>query len=133
MKAQNKVKFLILLNSKQNSEALNEVNLEYSQLTDEDIENMYNILQDSSDYWEAKEAIREGEVHTEIETEYSRHYESRSVASQLPDGSWVGWTYWYGGGKHGEPQAIDWIEDAYDLDCVEEEKMVTIRTFTKKE
>lgn len=133
MKAQNKVKFLILLNSKQNSESLNEVNLEYSQLTDEDIENMYNILQESSDYWEAKEAIREGEVYTEIETEYSRHYESRSVASQLPDGSWVGWTYWYGGGKHGEPQAIDWIEDAYDLDCVEEEKMVTIRTFAKKE
>lgn len=38
----------------------------------------------------------------------------------------------YGGGKHGEPEAIDWIEHAYNLDCIEEEKLVVVRTFSKK-
>ncbi len=80
---------------------------------------------------EAKYEAREGSVETEIPCEYSRHYESKSVAAQAPDGSWVGWTYWYGGGKHGEPEAIDWMADAYDLACVEEEKVVTVRTFAK--
>ena len=74
----------------------------------------------------------EGEVETDISTEWSRHYESNGVASRMPDGSWVGWTYWYGGGKHGEPGAIDWMSEAYDLDVVEEEKIVIVRTFTKK-
>lgn len=27
---------------------------------------------------------------------------------QAPDGTWVGWTYWYGGGKYAEPSAIPW-------------------------
>lgn len=76
--------------------------------------------------------FREGEVQTNIEADYSRHYESYSVAAKSPDGSWVGWTYWYGGGKHGEPESIDWMEYAYDLDCVEEEKLVVVQTFSKK-
>lgn len=77
--------------------------------------------------------FREGEVQTNIDADYSRHYESYSVAAKCPDGSWVGWTYWYGGGKHGEPEAIDWMEHSYDLDCVEEEKLVVVQTFSKKE
>ncbi len=77
-------------------------------------------------------AFRSGQVETSIPAPSSRHYESRSVAAKCLDGSWVGWTYWYGGGKHAEPDAIDWLEDAYDLDCVEEEKLVVIQTFTKK-
>lgn len=68
---------------------------------------------------------------TKIKCDYSRHYESKSVACKLKNGRWVGWTYWYGGGKHGEPDAIDWLEDAYFLDVKEEEKVVTVRTFTK--
>lgn len=80
---------------------------------------------------DTKYEMREGEVETKVPCDYSRHYESKSVAAQAPDGTWVGWTYWYGGGKHGEPEAIDWIEDAYDLECKEEEKLVVVRTFTK--
>lgn len=81
---------------------------------------------------DCKYEFREGEVETNIPCESSRHYESNSVAAQCPDGTWVGWTYWYGGGKHGEPEAIDWIEHAYNLECVEEEKLVVARTFRKK-
>ncbi len=75
--------------------------------------------------------IRGGETGTDLPAPGSRHYESKSVAMQMPDGSWVGWTYWYGGGKHGEPESVKWIEDAYALTLTEEEKVVTVRTFTK--
>lgn len=63
----------------------------------------------------------------------SRHYECDEVAAQCPDGKWVGWTYWHGGGKHGEPEAIDWMNDAYEVSVTEEEKLVTVRSFAKME
>jgi len=101
-------------------------------ITEDSIDDLYDA-EDEDDVSEAKAEIREGEVETGLPCEYSRHYESKSVAARTPNGAWVGWTYWYGGGKHGEPDAIDWIEYAYDLLCVEEEKLVTVRTFTKAE
>ena len=99
----------------------------------ENVDDLYDELEESGGHWDAKSELRSGSVETGIECEWSRHYESKSVAAKMPDGSWVGWTYWYGGGKHGEPEALDWMEDAYDLDCVEEEKMVVTRAFSKPE
>jgi len=99
-------------------------------VTAENIDELYEAGDD--DYaQDARYEVREGEVETDIDAPSSRHYESKSVAAKAPDGSWVGWTYWYGGGKHGEPEAIDWMDSAYDLTCVEEEKVVTVRTFSK--
>jgi hypothetical protein len=60
---------------------------------------------------------------------HSRHYECREVAA-LIDGRWVGWTYWHGGGKHSEPAAIAWMDGAYFLDVTEEQRTITVRTFT---
>ena len=97
----------------------------------EDIDTIYADAEDEDELWDTLSEVRAGEVETGIPCEYSRHYESYSVAAKLPDGSWVGWTYWYGGGKHGDPESIDWMEDAYDLDCLEEVKLMTVRTFTK--
>lgn len=86
--------------------------------------NEQDWLQDSvSDF-------REGTEETGLDCDYSRHYESKSVATQLSDGTWVGWTYWYGGGKYGEPEAVEWIDDAYFLNCVEEEKVVRVKTWS---
>lgn len=99
----------------------------------DNVDSLYQQLVDEDGHWDARSEIRSGDVETGLPCEWSRHYESKSVAAKMPDGSWVGWTYWYGGGKHGEPEAIDWMEDAYDLDCKEEEKVVTVRTFTKVE
>lgn len=76
---------------------------------------------------------RQGWVNTDINSPYSRNYESNSVAKQMHDGTWVGWTHWYGGGKHGQPESIPWMNEAYFLDCKEEEKVVVIQTFTVKE
>lgn len=102
-----------------------------STLTEEEIEDLWDENYD--EVQDCKYEFREGQVETDIPCEFSRHYESSSVAAQCPDGTWVGWTYWYGGGKHGEPEAIDWIEHAYNLECVEEEKLLVVRTFSKKD
>lgn len=95
-----------------------------------DVDELYEALEEEGCLQDAKYTIREGEVETGLACEFSRNYESKAVAIEMPDGSWVGWTYWYGGGKHAEPEAIDWMGSAYDVDCHEEEKMVVVRTFS---
>jgi len=102
------------------------VEINYEDFEDEDDKHYDEIYDALSDF-------RGGEVETDIPCEWSRHYETKSVAAKMYDGTWVGWTYWYGGGKHGEPESIDWMPSAYFLDVKEEEKMMVIRTFTKKE
>lgn len=92
------------------------------------IDDLYDDLED--ELQDVRYEFREGGVETHMPCRYSRHYESYSVAAQAPDGQWVGWTYWYGGGRDAEPEAIDWEQDAYFLDCIEEEKVVTVRTFS---
>lgn len=103
-----------------------------SDLTGEQVDGLYEELEEADAHWDAKNELREGEQQTGIEAPYSRHYESQSVAAQAPNGQWVGWTYWYGGGKHGEPEAIDWMEHAYLLDHQSEEKVVTVHSFTRR-
>ncbi len=101
-------------------------------LTEEEIGDLYQELDEDGLMQDPASEFRCGEVTTDIPCDWSRHYESKSVAAKMFDGSWVGWTYYYGGGKHGGPEAIDWMSDAYDLDCKEEEKLVVVRTFSKK-
>lgn len=80
---------------------------------------------------DCKNEFRHGEVVTDIRPDHDRNFESKSVAAKMPDGSWVGWTYWHGGGKHSAPETIEWMSEAYNLDCEEEEKVIIHRTFTK--
>lgn len=95
----------------------------------DDIDKLFDILKESGGMSEARDEVRYSGIETGIKCDWSRHYESKAVASQLPNGEWVGWTYWYGGGKHGNPEEIDWLSDVYDVECTEEEKMMTVRTF----
>lgn len=102
-------------------------------ITEENVEDLYaHMLVDSDLNWDLEAEFREGDFESNIESEYSRHYESKSVAKKLSDGTWLGWTYWFGGGKHGSPEEIDWMNEAYLLDVTEEEKVLTVRNFTKK-
>lgn len=103
------------------------------QVTADNVDALYDKLEEEDRHWDARAEIRAGEVETKLPCQYSRHYESKAVAAKMPDGSWVGWTYWYGGGKHGEPEAIDWMGEAYSVDCKEEEKLVVVRTFSIRE
>lgn len=96
-----------------------------------DVDELYDQLVEDDDHWDAVNEIRCTGVATGLPCPISRHYESEAVAMQMPDGSWVGWTYWYGGGKHGEPESVDWMNSAYEVACAEEEKVVTVRTFTR--
>ena len=98
-------------------------------------ENVNDIFEALSENWELQDAIseiRSSGTETRLPCPWSRHYESESVAARMPDGSWVGWTYWFGGGKHGEPEAVEWIEDAYEVECKEEEKLIVVKTFSVK-
>lgn len=79
--------------------------------------------------------VRAGQVQTSLlpyicNARLLRDYDADMVATQMDDGSWVGWTYWHGGGRHGEPSAIQWMEDAIELSCVETEKVIIERTFS---
>ncbi|MHB1098659.1 MAG: hypothetical protein ACYCZR_03815 [Burkholderiales bacterium] len=94
------------------------------------IDELYDIADEEDDVQDGKSEVRGGEVETGLKCGWSSHYESKAVAMKMPDGSWVGWTYWYGGGNYGEPEAIDWMEEAYAVDCKEEEKLVVVQTFS---
>lgn len=101
-------------------------------LTAENIDEAYEkMFEDLGTQYECEDGFRENGIKTNIPSPSSRHYESKSVAYQLSDGTWVGWTYWYGGGKYGEPESIEWMSDAYELTCIETEELVTVREFTK--
>ena len=125
MTAQQKVKALILMRYRQWGNTVPE-------LTKETIDATWQKLQEMDNVRDAMNDIRSGSDITGLpDRQWSRNYESDEVGAKLPDGSWVGWTHWHGGGKHGEPEAIDWISDAYDITCTEEQKMVTVRSFSK--
>jgi len=85
------------------------------------------------DAYGVTEEFREGQVETGIDPYVGNHYDAKGVAAQMHDGSWVGWNYYSGGGKHGNPEDIDWIDDAYSLVVTEREetKVVIVRSFKK--
>lgn len=105
-------------------------------ITPENVDTLYDEHYDL--HQDARQEIRTGQLHSNLQTPYNsdlrgahRNYECDEVAMQAADGSWIGWTYWHGGGKHSEPMAIPWVEYAYDLDCTEKPEVVIVRTFTK--
>lgn len=100
-----------------------------AQVTEENFDKLCELVED--EYYDAFEELRcEYEEETGLQCPGHRHYESKSVA-RLIDGDWIGWTYYYGGGKHGEPGSVDWVHGAYFLNVREEPRIVKV--FEKKE
>jgi hypothetical protein len=97
--------------------------------TDEKIDAAFEVIEKyglDDEISEAESNLRGSYTHeTGIECQSSRHYESKSVARQFGD-KWVGWTYWYGGGKHGEPKSVEWMEHAYFVEAKEETQVVLV-------
>lgn len=91
------------------------------------------VLVDNDAHWDYENDFRSDGEDTGLLSRFNRNYEAKEKACQLVDGTWVGWTYWFGGGKYGEPGSIEWMNKAYDVDVVEEVKTVTVRKFTKKD
>jgi len=94
-------------------------------------ENIDRLYEEDEEKWDAISELRSGEVETGLPTPYARYFEVKAVAAKYIDGTWVGWNYYYGGGKHSEPEAIEWIDEAYDVAVKEEEKLVLVREFSK--
>ena len=57
---------------------------------------------------------------------HTKHYQSAEVATVLCDGKAVAWTYYSGGGKHGDPSELDWLDQAYFVDCEQVPKIVRV-------
>lgn len=101
-----------------------------SGITAETVDKQYTELIELNLHWDYESEFRQGTVETKLSCPYSRCYEAKAVARKLSDG-WVGWTYWYGGGKHGNPEQVEWMEDAYNLEVTETEKTVIVQEFKK--
>lgn len=97
---------------------------------DDKLEEFYAGAEDTEwgDYiYDQLDEFRSSGENIDIPTgQCSSHYECSQVARQLDNGQSVSWTYWYGGGKHGEPEAIDWMDEAYFVECKQETKVVNI-------
>lgn len=127
MTPEQKLKHAILLKSHQWAQTQPAV-----AMTAENIDELYDEAEgEDCGLQDARNDVRCSGIRTDLPSPLSRHYEADEVAAKMPDGSWIGWTYWYGGGKHGEPDSVPWMEHAYELSCAEEQKVVTVRTFTK--
>jgi len=111
-----------------------ELSLEGPFDTQEKIDAAFELIENhylDDEVSEAEFELRGSYTHeTGIKCDYSRHYESKAVARQFGD-KWVGWTYWYGGGKHGEPESVEWMEHAYFVEVKEETQVVLV--FSKPE
>lgn len=127
MNAIQKAKHLILLRGKDFELIPSDV-----EINEENIDEVFNQYSADWELQDAQEDIRCSGSATDLATPYSRHYECDFVARQAVDGSWIGWPYWYGGGKYSEPESIDWLSDVVDLDCTEKEVTKIERTFAKK-
>ena len=77
-------------------------------------------------FQDALSDVRCGGFETNIRPESSRHYETKAVATEI-FGQWVGWTYFYGGGKYGEPESYDWHGNSYLLSVAKEEIVTVIK------
>lgn len=97
---------------------------EVSILTADDLFEKYETeLQDHIEEFR-QNGIETGLSRSEV---FCRGYEDTQVAGQLYDGTWAGWTYYSGGGKHGYPSDVPWLEQAYPLDVVKEEVIKTVK------
>lgn len=99
-------------------------------VTHENIDQAYDDVHELGLLDDAVYEIRQSGIDTGLPCPSSRHYECDAVAIQVGD-KWVGFNYWYGGGKHGEPEAIDWIDDAYFVKATP--KVITSYDFEKEE
>jgi len=104
--------------------------------TAENVDELWDDMVARDLHWDAVEEVRNTHVDSDLPSTHgdykmSRHFLEKSVAYQIPDGSWVGSTFWYGGGKHSEPGAWPWMENAYDVQCTEMPVTIVRRTFTR--
>lgn len=103
-------------------------------VTAENVDALYDALVARDGHWDAMNEVRSMGTETylpnrDVPLQLARHYEYHEVAAEMPDGSWVGWTYWHGGGKFGDPEGIPWMDDAYAVLHMEKERVIIDHVF----
>lgn len=97
-------------------------------LTVDEIDEAFDKFKEDGSLDDCDNEVRCSGIETGLPCESSRHYDSESVAIEVL-GVWVGFTYWSGGGKYGEPESIPWIDDAYFVSA--KPKIVTAYDFER--
>ncbi len=101
-----------------------------------DTDELYDYIYEYEGLGALEEFRESGEETNLAPTEYSRNYEVDFVARCIdgPSGPdedvWVGWNYFYGGGKHGNPGSYEWMKSLVVLDVKSEIVQITKNTFS---
>lgn len=129
MNAQQLLRKAILLKAVQfkNIEPFNE------KLNGEEIDHLYESYNEYDELSDPISEIRCGGIYASNikAATFSRNYEIDVNAMKIDD-VWVAWDYYYGGGKHGEPEGYDWISDARIVNCEEQEVVKTEYMFSEQ-
>lgn len=104
--------------------------------TEEEIEAAYQQMRKDIGFdW--MQDVMSGHFETGLPVEskmYSRYCETKMVGIETMDKNFIGFPRYFGGGKHFDEYS--WYDTSVDfaeyLDCKEEQKLVTVRTFSKK-
>ncbi|CCH57766.1 hypothetical protein A323_gp58 [Acinetobacter phage AP22] len=95
------------------------------------IDKLYESYNEYDELNDPKNEIRYGQVDANLSAiTWSRSYEIDVRAMKI-DGVWVAWDFYYGGGKHGEPESFDWISNARIVNCEEIQVMTTQYDFSE--
>lgn len=99
-------------------------------ITEASIDAHYDELVARDEHWDAMNEFRStgrlSGISRAVDHQASQSFEHEEVVAKMPDGSWVGWTYWFGGGKHADSSAVCWMDDAYEVAHRTETKIVDI-------
>lgn len=79
--------------------------------------------------------FRESGEEIDNKVEQDRYYCYQDVAKKITGSEdlYLGWTYYFGGGKHAQPDQVEWMEDCYLLTCREVEETRIIKIYEKVE
>lgn len=101
-------------------------------ITKRNVDTLWEELHQDVQYEQLEEFRGSGEETGLPTNVVSRNYECKHLARVLDDGTCVGWIYWFGGGKHGDPSSLDWMTNAEFLHYNTEERLVEVTTFSRE-
>ena len=95
---------------------------------------IYDFLKESpleEWYYEIKEEIRSGKIRTGLPSNGGGMYNAEAVAIPITGipSLYIGYEYYFGGGKHLEPEIAEWMEYCYLLQ--EKDRVQTVKFYDK--
>ena len=100
-----------------------------------DSTNLYSWIGDSDIVREVIHEFRESGEEIDDKVQQDRYYCYQDVARKITgsDELYLGWTYYFGGGKHAQPAEVEWMEDCYLLKCRKVEETRIVKVYEKVE